>query len=101
MFGMLGFLDMAGNHNERVVRNDKTDDFTLDTALVTDRNWRYETAVEHKDFNDGDWIILDGCNSKELAVEMHDKWLTKLLNEDITELTDYYTGEVFRKEVNQ
>lgn len=99
MFGLFGYMDMIGNYEERVVKNDKCADFTLDTARVTDRNWIYETAVAHSGFNNGDWIILDGCMSKEQAVEMHDKWLNKLQNEDITELTDYYTDEVFRKEV--
>ena len=96
---LFGYMDMIGNYEERVVKNDKCADFTLDTARVTDRNWIYETAVAHSRFNNGDWIILDGCGSKEEAVEMHNKWLNKLQNEDITELTDYYTDEVFRKEV--
>ena len=100
MFGILGFLDMAGNYNERVVSNDKTDDFTLDTALVTDRSWRYETAVEHKDFNDGDWIVLEGVNTKEEAIEVHEKWLNKLANTDVNELTDCYEGVTYHRQKN-
>ena len=100
MFGMLGFLDMAGNYNERVVKNDKTDDFTLDTALVTDRSWRYETAVEHKDFNNGDWIVLEGADTKEDAIKVHEKWLSKLANNDVNELIDCYLGETYHRQKN-
>lgn len=100
MFGLLGFLDMAGNYNERMVENDKTDDFTLDTALVTDRSWRYETAVKHKDFNDGDWIVLEGASTEEEAIEVHEKWLSKLTNTDVNELIDCYLGETYHRQKN-
>lgn len=95
---LYGIVTMDGNYEERKVANDKRERFTLDTALVTDRPWTYETAVQHEDFNDNDWIILDGTNDLDEAKEIHQKWLKALEEGKIHLLEDYYTGEVFLKE---
>lgn len=95
--GAIGMLTMMGNYEDRLVRNTKTDEFELDTVAVYDRPWNYETAVRHDDFNDGDWIVLDGCDTKEDAEDMHERWFFKLLS-GVDELTDIFTGEVFNKE---
>lgn len=98
MFEMFDWLDMINNYEQRMVKNDETEKFIIDTAQVTDRSWKYETAVAHDDFNDGAWIILEGTNTKEEALQVHNKWLNKLLTEDITELVDCFTDEVYTKE---
>ena len=90
----LGMLGMIGNYEQRVVKNDKTTDFILDTAEVYDRSWIYETAVSHKDFNNGKWIILDGTNTREDALKAHEKWL-KALEAGVDSLEDYYDETVY------
>lgn len=95
---LFGWFDMVGNYEERVVKNDQTAKFTVDTVLVTDRSWQYETAVAHKDFNNGDWIILEGADTKEEAIEVHEKWLAKLSSDDVTELVDCFTSAIYHKQ---
>ena len=99
LMNLFGISTMSGNYEERAVARDEKEDFTLDTVLVTDRLWTYETAVQHKDFNDNDWIILDGCNDKEEALVIHNKWLEFLKKDDFSCLTDYCTDEDFVREV--
>lgn len=101
MFG--GFYDMfgmVGNYAQRKVDNTETDVFEVDTALVTDRDWLYETAVKHKDFNGGDWIVVEGCDDKEEAQAMHDKWVKFMEKDDYDILTDIWLEEDFMRGVD-
>lgn len=52
------FMDMIGNYEERLVKNTRTEKFTVDTALVTDRHMPYETAIKYDGFRNGEWIVL-------------------------------------------
>lgn len=97
IIGEFCMLAMIGNYEDRLVRNTKNDEFELDTVAVYDRPWNYETAVQHKGFEFEEWIVLDGCDTKEVAEEMHQRWLDKLLS-GVDELTDIFTGDVFHKE---
>ena len=97
LYEMFGWLDMVGNHEQRKVANDKTEDFVLDTCLVTDRDWTYETAIAHKDFNGGYWIVLDGFDSKEDAAEMHKEWFRIFTTNCPEKITDFYTLETYRR----
>lgn len=95
------WLAMAGNYNERKVDNFKNDLFCVDTVLVTDREQPYETAISHKDFNYGDWVILGWRNTKEEAQAFHDEVVDKFLkdNGSIMSITDVYDGiEYYRKQ---
>ena len=84
---MLDFLGMIDTYADRKVDRFETDLFTIDTALVTDRAQPYETAIAHKDFRGGDWIILGWSQTKEEAQKFHD------------EMVAYYTchGETVQK----
>lgn len=84
---MLDFLDMIGTYADRKVDRFETDLFIIDTALVTDRAQPYETAIAHKDFRGGKWIILGWRRTKEEAQKFHD------------EMVAYYTchGETVQK----
>ena len=93
MFNMFGML---GTYPQRMVKNDKFENFILDTARVTDRPWIYETAVSHKEFNNGDWIILQGTDTKDEAIKVHDEWLEKIKN-GVDELRDIFEDKVFKK----
>lgn len=92
---------MAGNYNHRKVERTERDNFILDTVKVYDRDWLYETAVKHKNFYGNNWIILEGCDTKEEAIEMHNKWLEKMEKNDFNILTDYYDGTSYLREGNK
>lgn len=92
---MPNFSDMIGTYEQRKVKHDTFERFEVDTALVTDRPTPYETAVAHKDFNGGKWIILGWSESIPEAEVTHDKWVKRLLD-GIDELTDAFTGVRYR-----
>ena len=84
---MFDLFSMMGNYADRKVDRFETDLFAIDTALVTDRAQPYETAIAHKDFRGGKWIILGWRPTKEEAQKFHD------------EMVAYYTchGETVQK----
>ena len=84
---MFDFLDMIGTYEDRKVDRFDSDEFSIDTAYVTDREPPYETAIAHKDFNGGEWIVLGWRSTKEEAQKFHD------------EMVAYYTchGETVQK----
>ena len=84
---MLNLISMMGNYEARKVDRFENDLFTVDTALVTDKEQSYETAIAHKDFNGGEWIVLGWRSTKEEAQKFHD------------EMVAYYTchGETVQK----
>lgn len=95
---MFEWLNMIGNYEERKVAYTKTDNFTIDTAKVTDRQQPYETAIAHDDFNDGEWIILGWADTKEDAQKMHDSFVEYYKTHDVDEIKDACSGRVFRKQ---
>ena len=70
---MLRILSMMGNYSDRVVARFDSEEFSIDTALVTDREQSYETAIAHKDFRGGDWIVLGWSETKEEAQKFHNE----------------------------
>lgn len=94
---MFDFLPIIFNHDERVVDNYKCDLFTVDTCIVTDRAMKYETAVEHKNFNYGKWVILEYSETKKEAQHIHDKWVSFFKNNTVSEITDIFTGVTFKR----
>lgn len=94
---LFAMFSMMGNYEERKVKNDECGKFTLDTCEVYDRPWKYETAVEHEDFNNGDWIILEGTDTRKAALEAHEKWLEKLKS-GVDSLEDCYEKVTYKRE---
>lgn len=72
---MFDFFNMVGNYEERKVDNFQKGDLTIDTCRVTDSDKDFETAIEHKSYNDGKWIIVELYDTKEEAQKGHDKWV--------------------------
>ena len=101
MDSLFGLMGMMNNYDVRKVCNTKRKNFILDTALVTDRSWTYETAVTHKNFNGGAWIILEGSDTKEEAQKVHDKWLEALDKEDYDILYDCYEERGYYRQVSK
>ena len=75
--GLLG-LDMAGNYDERRVDQYDGGDLAVSTAAVTDGKLPFETAISHKLYNKGKWIIVDAYTTKEQAQEGHNRWVKKM-----------------------
>jgi hypothetical protein len=73
---MLGFLDMAGTHEQRAVANYEKNGVEFDTCLITDYpDTPYETGMAHPDYNKGRWVIVEAYKTKEEAQAGHDKWV--------------------------
>lgn len=98
---MLGLLYMIGNYEDRKVDRFESDLFTIDTAAITDRDQAYETAIAHKDFRDGNWIILGWRQTKEEAQKFHDEMVAYYTchGETVQKIEDVYEGVMYiRKE---
>lgn len=93
---MYGILSMSDNYEQRKVDNTKEDAWEVDTAMVTDRDWVYETAVRHTDFRNGLWIVVEGVNTKGEAFVMHDKWV-EFMRGNPSVIYDTYEDEYFTK----
>ena len=83
---MFEWLDMMGTYEQRNVANFKNDIFEIDTSYVTDRRDPYETAIKHKNFNGGDWIILGWRKTKAEAQMYHD-YMVKKFTDDMDKIT--------------
>ena len=93
--GFLDFFAMAYTYPERRVARAQVEDFTIDTAQVTDMPWLYETAIKCNRYNDGDWIVVDGTGTLENAEYMHKKWISKLETMPTIPLRDIVIDETF------
>ena len=97
MNNIFNFIGMFGNHSSRLVDNYESDNFTIDTCLVTDSEYNYETAVKYYGFNDGRWMIVEQYNTESEAQDGHNRWVEYLTNnepeffEDINVLTKTVT----------
>ena len=93
---MFGFMDMMDNYESRKVGNNKLpNDGFVSTARVTDSSKPYETAVKHKDYNDGQIIIVEMYDTIEEAKIGHKKWKTIMLNTNLpNQLMDVSTAKV-------
>ena len=70
---MLDVINMIGNHEERNVDRFENELFIVDTSMCNDMEFPYETAISHRDFNDGSWIILGWSKTKEEAQTFHNE----------------------------
>lgn len=68
-------MEMFDTYKARAVDNYTKGKLFIDTALVTDSEQDYETAVEHPKYDDGDMIIVEMYDTKEEAQAGHDKWV--------------------------
>ena len=86
---MFDFMDMLGNHDDRMVGRYETDDLFVDTCLVTDVEDPYETAVGHVEYNNGKLIIVETYKTESEAKAGHDRWVDTMLQDNLPEsLTD-------------
>jgi len=96
MFDLLG-LGMLDNYEERKIdcyKDEKTG-LCVDTCMVTDSEKDYETGIEHPQYNDGDWVIVELYDTKEKAQEEHNIWVKRMTGKKLPEqLKDVSTAEI-------
>jgi hypothetical protein len=92
-----GTLTMNDNYEERKLYNYLDSNMCIDTAIITDKKLKYETALQHDNFREGEWIILEATDKIEESEKIHNKWVEKLKDDKFTEVTDFYTKEVFKR----
>ena len=86
---------MAANYTERKVDHYEKDGLVIDTCPVTDSSEPFETAVQHPNYNDGKWIVVQTYNSKEEAETGHKKWVKKMTKKTLpNQLEDVSTAVI-------
>lgn len=79
-------LNMAGNYDERCVNNYDDGVTKVDTARVTDGQKPFETAVSHKDYNNGQWIIVEAYDTVDEAKIGHESWVKTMTAERLPDV---------------
>ena len=97
LFSILTSEDSVEDYQRRLVaRDDKLDPdelpFILDTVAVDDREWMYETAIQHPKFNDNEWIVIRGYDTKEEAKAGHEELITYYLMNRPAFIKDIWSG---------
>jgi len=63
----------------------------VDTCAMYNSFAAFETAISYLKFNRGGWVIVQGYNTREQAVEGHEYWIKKLTTLPLpTSLFDVY-----------
>lgn len=94
------FFNLAGmmnNYEERLIKNTRTEKFTVDTVLVTVRHMPYETAIKHVGFRNGNWIVLGWRETREGAKKFHDEIVEFYKTHDVDSITDVFEEKTFRR----
>lgn len=103
---MFDFLSMMGTHDERKIDTYDENGIFVDTCLVTDGSQPYETAIAHKNYNNGDMVIVESYDTKDEAQLGHEKWVSIMTsdrlpeylidcaNADIAQLVELVGGEL-------
>lgn len=92
---MFGFMSMAGNYEDRKVDRYEIKDLIISTCSVNDSDHPYETAISHKSYNDGHWVIVEHYDDLESSKLGHSKWVKKMISKKLPkELKDVSTSDV-------
>jgi hypothetical protein len=84
---MFDFISMANNYEERKVARFELGMIIIDTCAVSDSDHPFETAISHPQFNSGNWIIVEHYDSKQEAIQGHNKWVDKITSKENFPLT--------------
>lgn len=71
-------LEMFGDYERRKVGRFDAEWGFVSTALVTDADKPYETAVKHRDYNDDKIVIVEAYDTKEHAETGHAQWVSAM-----------------------
>ena len=92
---MFGMIEMTGNYDSRRVGRHEEENLIISTCRVTDSDQPYETAVSHKDYNSGSWVIVEQYDTKGEAEIGHEDWIGKMTAKELPEeLKDVSTCEI-------
>ena len=92
---MFEFFDMVNNYEERKVENTEITNGEIDTCAVSDSEQPYETGISHREYNDGEWIIVEMYETKEQAKEGHKRWVDKMSSDSLpNKLVDVSTSGI-------
>ncbi len=92
---MFDFLGMDGNYEDRKVGRHETENLFVSTVEVTDSDKPYETAVQHKSYNDNALIIVELYDTIKQAKTGHKKWIKKMTSKKLpSELKDVSTSTI-------
>ncbi len=85
---MFGF-EMAGNYDSRKVDRFEDGPMFVSTAMVTDSEKPYETAICHPEYNNGKIVIVETYDSRKAAQNGHARWVSKMTASELPEtITD-------------
>jgi len=85
---------MTENYDQRKVDNTKVGDAVIDTCAITDSAKPYETGIQHPEYNDGHWIIVETYDTEEEARKGHKRWVKAFSGKVLpNELTDRNESE--------
>ena len=79
------------------VKRTKMKNFILDTSAVEGRPWKYETAISHVDYNNGDWIAVVSAETAEEAAASHEDFLINHLSDRDRSFEDIYSGKEYER----
>lgn len=78
---MFKFLTDFGTYEDRKVARFESQDLLVSTAAVSDSEYPFETAVSHREYDGGSWIVVENYDSREEAQEGHKKWVDIMTSE--------------------
>lgn len=79
------------NYEKRKVLSYEKDNLIVDTCEVHDQPnpYNFETAISHKGYRDGEWIIVEIYEIEANAILGHNKWVKIMTSDNLPEqLTD-------------
>lgn len=86
------------NYTQRKVDRYKDDRMTISTVLTETGGKRpYKTAIRHKEFNDGNWIVLGLCKTKAEAKAFHENMVEVLREDTMQDCLDVLEVKVYRR----
>lgn len=89
--GML--FESKNDCQSRKVKNTKIKGWIIHTTYVSDTR-KYETGIQNKDLNDGNWVSVEEYETKKEAEEGHKSWIKAVLKQK--EFFDIFYNEIFK-----
>lgn len=75
--------EMIDTYEDRMVERYEVEGLIIDTTLVTDSPYPYETAVSHLSYKDGNWIIAETYDTREQAAQGHERWVAVMTADEL------------------
>ena len=74
-----------GDYGERKVERYETGSLIVDTCEVHDQPgpYNFETAIRHRGYNHGEWIIVELYEIEGGAILGHNKWVKVMTSKDL------------------